>query len=77
MKRISLSLVCMMLLAFGCAEEKGIKIVEKNEKFHLMIDGVDTYIKEPGNYRLYVYVLDGTGFVSTANANKKAIMEFL
>ena len=27
-----------------------------------------TSIKEPGEYRLYVYVLDGTGFVSTANA---------
>lgn len=31
---------------------------------------VNTYttkIKEPGNYRLYVYILDNTGFVSTAN----------
>ena len=27
-----------------------------------------TAISEPGNYRLYIYVLDGTGFVSTANA---------
>jgi hypothetical protein len=27
-----------------------------------------TSIEEPGNYRLYVYVLDDTGFVSTANA---------
>lgn len=24
-------------------------------------------VKDPGNYRLYVYILDGTGFVSTAN----------
>ena len=27
-----------------------------------------TAINDPGNYRLYVYVLDGTGFVGTANA---------
>ena len=27
-----------------------------------------TVINEPGEYRFYVYVLDGTGFVSTANA---------
>jgi len=27
-----------------------------------------TVIQEPGEYRLYVYILDGTGFVSTANA---------
>ena len=26
-----------------------------------------TSVSEPGNYRLYVYVLDNTGFVSTAN----------
>jgi hypothetical protein len=26
-----------------------------------------TEVSEPGNYRLYVYVLDNTGFVSTAN----------
>ncbi|KAA6316738.1 hypothetical protein EZS27_032996 [termite gut metagenome] len=25
------------------------------------------FVSEPGNYRLYVYVLDNTGFVSTAN----------
>lgn len=27
----------------------------------------ETAIKVPGKYRLYVYVLDNTGFVSTAN----------
>jgi hypothetical protein len=27
----------------------------------------ETMIKVPGEYRLYVYVLDNTGFVSTAN----------
>ena len=27
----------------------------------------ETAIKVPGEYRLYVYVLDNTGFVSTAN----------
>ncbi len=27
-----------------------------------------TSLSEPGNYRLYVYVLDNTGFVSTVNA---------
>jgi hypothetical protein len=38
----------MLLVALGCAQEKGIKIVERNGKFHLMIDGVDTYIKGVG-----------------------------
>lgn len=28
---------------------------------------ITTSVSEPGNYRLYVYVLDNTGFVSTAN----------
>ena len=27
----------------------------------------ETAIKVPGEYRLYVYILDNTGFVSTAN----------
>jgi tetratricopeptide (TPR) repeat protein len=31
------------------------------------VNTLKTAISEPGNYRLYVYVLDGTGFVSTAN----------
>ena len=29
---------------------------------------IELKISEPGNYRLYVYVLDGTGYASTANA---------
>ncbi|MDR2040276.1 MAG: beta-galactosidase [Bacteroidales bacterium] len=32
------------------------------------VDQVELRIKEEGNYRLYVYVLDGTGFVATVNA---------
>ena len=32
-----------------------------------IVHTLNTSIQEPGNYRLYVYVLDGTGFVSTAN----------
>ena len=32
------------------------------------VNTLKTSIKEPGNYRLYVYVSDFTGFVSTANA---------
>ncbi|MCE5227378.1 MAG: hypothetical protein LLG05_16165 [Porphyromonadaceae bacterium] len=31
------------------------------------INSFSTSVSEPGNYRLYVYVLDNTGFVSTAN----------
>lgn len=31
------------------------------------INTFSTSLPEPGNYRLYVYVLDNTGFVSTAN----------
>ena len=32
------------------------------------INSLKSSISEPGEYRLYVYILDGTGFVSTANA---------
>jgi len=32
------------------------------------VNTLKTSIATPGNYRLYVYILDGTGFVSTANA---------
>ena len=32
------------------------------------VNTLKTSVKEPGNYRLYIYILDGTGFVSTANA---------
>jgi hypothetical protein len=32
------------------------------------VNTLKTAIPESGNYRLYVYILDGTGFVSTANA---------
>ena len=32
-----------------------------------MTPTVELSIREPGNYRLFVYVLDGTGFVGTAN----------
>ena len=32
------------------------------------VNTLKTTISTPGNYRLYVYVLDGTGFASTANA---------
>ena len=32
------------------------------------VNSLKTAVREPGNYRLYVYVLDGAGFVSTANA---------
>lgn len=52
MKKKMAILYCMMfailLTIGGYAQEKGIKIIEKNGKFHLMIDGVDTYIKGVG-----------------------------
>ena len=32
------------------------------------VNTLNTSVREPGNYRLYVYIMDGTGFVSTANA---------
>jgi hypothetical protein len=32
------------------------------------VNTLRTSVREPGNYRLYVYIADGTGFVSTANA---------
>jgi hypothetical protein len=38
------------------------------EVFTTNVNTLNTSIREPGNYRLFVYVLDGTGFVSTANA---------
>lgn len=48
-----LTFLCGLILAIlfitsSYAQEKGIKIVERNGKFHLMIDGVDTYIKGVG-----------------------------
>jgi hypothetical protein len=52
MKKIFYNCVCILFLSFlaatGYAQEKGIKIIEKDGKFHLMIDGVDTYIKGVG-----------------------------
>jgi len=32
------------------------------------VNTLQTSVTEPGNYRLYVYILDGTGYASTANA---------
>ena len=52
MKKTLYIFYCMLLMVFlttgGYAQEKGIKIIEKDGKFHLMIDGVDTYIKGVG-----------------------------
>lgn len=52
MKKILLNLsyiICAIFLTAGAyAQEKGIKIIEKNGTFQLMIDGVDTYIKGVG-----------------------------
>lgn len=52
MKKKMVILYCVVLailLTTGSyAQEKGIEIIEKNGKFHLMIDGVDTYIKGVG-----------------------------
>ena len=31
------------------------------------VNELQTSLEESGNYRIYVYVLDNTGFVSTAN----------
>ena len=51
MKTLS-KFVCMLLTVFptiNCfAQEKVIQIIEKDEKFVLMIDGVETYIKGVG-----------------------------
>jgi len=49
----NLFIFCYMLLVAlfttgSYAQEKGIKIIEKDGRFHLMIDGVDTYIKGVG-----------------------------
>ena len=44
----SFATILALMLTVGCAPEKGIKIIEKEGKFHLMIDGVDTYIKGVG-----------------------------
>ena len=38
----------ILLTTGSYAQKKGIEIIEKNGKFHLMIDGVDTYIKGVG-----------------------------
>ena len=52
MKKILLSFGCMTLMTFMTtgiyAQEKGIRIIEQDGKFHLLIDGVDTYIKGVG-----------------------------
>ena len=52
MKKIIFNLGCIMFIAFlatsAYSQEKGIKIIQQNAKFHLMIDGVDTYIKGVG-----------------------------
>ncbi|MDR0333782.1 MAG: hypothetical protein LBI15_10000 [Dysgonamonadaceae bacterium] len=54
MKKYLLNITFMMLVALmttvSCVQkvEQGIKIIEKEDKFHLMIDGVDTYIKGVG-----------------------------
>ena len=52
MKKFLLTISCMMLAALlinvGYAQEKGVKIIEKDGKFQLMIDGVETYIKGVG-----------------------------
>lgn len=37
-----------LLVTGSYAQEKGIEIIEKDGKFHLMIDGVDTYVKGVG-----------------------------
>ena len=52
MKKIFLNFTFIALVSLLTsvvdAQEKGIKIIEKDGRFHLMIDGVDTYIKGVG-----------------------------
>jgi hypothetical protein len=53
MKKIFLNTALMLFIAFAttisCAHGKeGIKITEKNGRFHLLVDGVDTYIRGIG-----------------------------
>ena len=49
-KAFILGLITIMALLAdaGFAHEMGVKIIEKDSRFHLMIDGVDTYIKGVG-----------------------------
>ena len=74
MKKILLIIGCMALVAFlitSCyAQEQGIKIVEKDGKFHLMIDGVDTYIKGVGGTnRLDLAAANGANAFRTWGGN--------
>jgi len=64
----------MLFLAFltsgSYAQEDGIKIIEVNGKFHLMIDGVDTYIKGVGGTnRLDIAAANGANAFRTWGGN--------
>jgi hypothetical protein len=73
MKRNFLTLAGMIILFISitaCTQQKGIKIIEKEGKFHLMIDGVDTYIKGVGGTnRLDIAAANGANAFRTWGGN--------
>jgi len=74
LNRVFSILVCVLIGIFltigGYAQESGIKIIEKDGKFHLMIDGVDTYIKGVGGTnRLDIAAANGANAFRTWGGN--------
>lgn len=56
------------------AQEKGIKIIEKDGKFHLMVDGVDTYIKGVGGTnRLDIAAANGANAFRTWGGSVESV----
>ena len=78
MKKILYIFGFMMLMAFlptgGYAQENGIKIIEQGGKFHLMIDGVDTYIKGVGGTnRLDIAAANGANAFRTWGGSVESV----